>query len=418
MDDNLVSVVAMTGSAICGGVIGAVAQKFLKRGDPRVHVISSELSSVLLSQVDYMEVPSEIAEKMRAMNFDIFGDTNHLPNEGHIFPIGALKHGYYFLKEFRHVVDRAQTSAEEVVRNIPAMNPIELRESIQRLLHEMLILQTLMGMTRRGEFSVFKDGNVIAEAGEKITKLLNDENTETEFEWSYSGQPIPEEGFAGRFFVNLDDAHISFPFRLSNERMRMGVISYLFASLNKTEIQGILNELSTSLARNRNLANDIFFWMRENVDRHSTFVMNTTISNIGGRPLLFSGKGYIEGVLPNGEKLKLECVSEGYSDNSDESNIRRRLKVFQNIGRGLDIAIPVRRYITTEKMLVEGGDQVAVVFRSRDTLDEINGGARLLEQFIAGELKMRLVVENITENKINRVQSDEFVFAPSVNENE
>jgi hypothetical protein len=395
------------GSAGGGAIAGAVVQHLLSKAKPSIHVTSCELSSSLLSRVDYLEMPSGIAKKFNDFHWKLTIDNEQISSTANILPIGYAQENFYFLKEFLPIAEAAQELLKNELNRFKNGNQQVRKESVAKILHDPTVLNALLGDIRRCTFSVFKDVAYL--------KSLEIKDENTILPWAVDDASGVGKGTFGAFTILLEDARINFPFKWEDEKQRMAIVSFLLASLDKDKVPVLLDELLDTLNNDRVTANNIYLWFSENIDLNSTIVCNATINNMGKSPVLFSGKGILEVSLPNKKIVTLPCYSESYSDGTEEEkSVSRTVKVLRQISEFLDIAIPVRRRIITEKILVAGGESQNISLRTDKALNEIPDSMSLLNLYKSKKLTAKLILDKETGKKLQRNQSSSFIFSSSI----
>lgn len=404
---NIINTISMFASAGIGAIIGVLAQQRISRARPSLHVTSCELSSVLLSRVDYLEMPTTIAKKFNSFPWKLTLDEEQISSNANILPIGYAQENYYFLKEFLPIADQASELIKKELTAFEEGEEKKRKESITRLLHNSLILRLLIGKTKRSSFSVFRDA--------RLLESLDISEDNAILPWAIDDASGVGKGTYGAFTIHIQDSRITFPFQWEDEKKRMETISFLLASLHEEAVPTIMRELIEELNEDRATANDVYRWFKDNIDVNSTFVCNVTITNMGKRPALFSGEGLLLINMPDREVLKLPCYSESYTEGTEEEkSVTRTVKVLRAISNYLDIALPVRKKVVTEKLLVPGGDHINITLRTNKAVSEIPEGRSLLSLYKSKKLTAKLQMKRENNTNSSYVESPNFVFSSSV----
>ena len=398
---------SLFGSAATGALIGAIAQQKFARAQPSLHVTSCELSSSLLSRVDYLEMPETISKKFNQFKWKITIDDEQISSTANILPIGYAQENYYFLKEFLPKAETAQDLLKSEMERFKDGNEHVRKNCITKILRNPTVLRALLGKTRRASFSILKDVEFL-----KSMKISSEDAV---LPWAIDDASGVGKGTFGSFTIHIRDARITFPFEWEDEKHRMAVVSFLLASLHEKAVPDLLSELFNDFHEDRAIANDLCIWFNENIDLNSTFVCNATITNMGKSPALFSGKGVLKISLPNGIEKSLPCFSESYTGGTEEEkSVIRTVKVLRHISKLLDIAIPVRRRIVTEKILVPGSEHHNISLRTDKAVYEVPDGASLLNLYKSKKLTAKLVLEQDNGKKTKNIESSTFVFSSSI----
>jgi len=404
---DFVNAVILFGSASVGALVGAIAQKKLASAKLNVYVTSCELSSSLLSHVDYLEMPDRLSKKFSNFNWKFTLDDEQISSTSNILPIGYAQENYYYLQEFMRKTEEAKDLLEKEIERFKSGDEKSRKESVAKILRDPILIRLLVGKIRRAGFSILKDL--------KFIDTLEIKDKCTVFPWVIDDASGVGKGTLGAFTIHIDDARVAFPFQWVDERKRMEIVSFLLASLHEKAVPTILKEMLEELNEDRSNANDIYLWFKENIDLNSTFVCNVAITNTGKASALLSGEGLLTVYLPEGGVLEIPCYAQTYTEGTEEDrSVARTIKVLRHISKLLDIAIPIGKRVVTEKVLVPGGAQRNISLKSRFTIDELSEGEPLLNLYKSRKLEAKLVLyqENGTQLKV--LESERFAFASSI----
>ena len=390
-------------AAILGAWLGAFLQRRHARARPVVFIKNCELSSRLLTRVDYLTMPDAIAAKHSAFRWSLPHEKEFVPSDTTILPLGLAQEELMLLQALLPQLDAAVQKSQRIAATFQGATPQQRKDMVGDFLREQTIVRALMGKILRSSFSVFASSAAI------------DFNQPTQLTWTVDQASGPGKGTLGRFGIQLGSARVSFPFQWPDEEDRMKLISFLIARCDPDAFPKIANEIADELRQDQQSASDLQTWFEANNDLNATLNLSVAISNLGGQPLLASGRSTVVVPLPDRTPLQIECQSEAYSgDTESDAGTKRMIAALKSISQAVDRAIPIRSSVPTEKIMVEAGKSETLTFRSLQSFRELPSGPQLLHLFRCREVNAHLVLRYQTdEGKTIAVESAKFTFGSS-----
>ena len=399
-----IEALVLFGSAAFGAILGVALQRHFSKAKPVVFAKSCELSSTLLSRVDYLSMPDDIADKFSHFRWKLVEESDFIPNETTIIPVGFAQEQLYFIRELIPRLDSALELVKKAKREITATDLEDKKRAISEILTHPLVVRSLQGKTKRQTFSVLKKPPQI------------DFNQPTIFAWAVDDAGGVGKGTLGAFTIHTGISRINFPFRWEDEKERMRIISYLLASCDQQHLPQMFDELNEELAEDRQIATDLQGWLSANIDLNSTLIISVSVSNMGNRPILISHAARLVIPLPDKPPIQIDCQSETFSDETEEERATMKtIKVLKLISRLLDAAIPIRTRIPSERLLVPGSQSTTLTFRSLKAFSELQNGKQLLHLFHCREIDAQLELSFESDGgETKTVKSKKFLFGSSI----
>jgi len=401
---TLVEAMVLFGSAAFAAALGVLLQRYLSKASPVVFAKSCELSSALLSRVDYLSMPDDVADKFSHFRWTLAEESEFIPNETTIIPVGFAQEQLYHLREFVPRLDATIRSLENAKGEAEDSDIETRKQAVSEILSHTLVLRSLQGKTRRQTFSVLQAPPQI------------DVDQPPIFPWAVDDAGGVGKGTLGTYTIHTGSMRHNFPFRWQDEKERMKLVSYLLASCHQQQVPQLLEELRQELVDDRQVATDLQSWLTSNIDVNSTLIISVSVSNMGKRPILMSGAATLVVPIPGKPAIEIACQSETFSDNTEEEHATRRtVKVLKRISQSLDAPIPIRARVPSERLLVSGGEATSMTFRSLKTFDEVPNGTQLLHLFRSREIDAHLEIGFQTDSaRPKTVKSKKFTFGSSI----
>lgn len=397
-------VLALFGSAGAGAALGVVLQSYYSKAKPMVLIKSCELSSRLLSRVDYATMPDDIAKKFHSFRWRTFTKDEFIPSDTSTLPLSVAQETLYFVDEFLPKASEALATLTEARKRFTQGGAAEKRDAIAEIMHRTILHRLILGKTSRNDFSVFAQQDA------------TDYSKPPVLPWAVDDAGGPGKGTYGAYTIHFGSARANFAFSWADEQSRMKRISYILADCDQARVPTIIDETETELKEDRQIATDLQNWFRANNDLSSTLMLTVSLTNLGQKPVLLSREGTVSVPLPGKEPIPIECQSESYSADTEATTATRRtVEALERISEAVDAAIPIRTRVPSDKILVQGNSGSTVVFRSLRTFSDMPEGKQLLSLYASREIDAYFeVCCERGDGKPVAVKSDPFTFGSSI----
>lgn len=362
MDIQTVTISIST--AILGASLAALYNKISAKEKIKSHITSIEFSTRLLSRVDQIELPNDIACKYREFSPWVIPNDGRLKPTSDFVPIGAAQEVHNYIKFFRPKCSAALEKANTAIDYASGKN--DSIECIKTLLHDEMISGLIKGMAGRMEIQS-------STLPETLPKPIFPYERKNQDNYKY-------------FLVKLGEKNQTF---LYNDEYGAKILEYCIASLCcgiKEEIKKIAEKLKEKIQNSLVLASDLDGWFDVNLDKNSTIIVSMHVANLGKLPVLINNSAAIDIRGLDGSVFSVPCISEDFAaDTVSDKSANRIVRSYKEISQALDIPLNIRNKVPLDRTYIGPDSSTNISFRSCVPVSSMNNPDKLIAYYRTDE---------------------------------
>ena len=351
-------------SAVLGASLTALYNKLSNREQIRAYVTSVELSSHILSRVDQVELPTDIAVKYRSFSPWLKLPNCELNESSNVLSIGSAQEALNYLQAFQTVLARAFEKINSLEQDISSV------ESINHFFEDDTLGGLFRGMCARQEMPVVTLPDTLPDC------LVPYE------EGSYEDGEKTHKGI----YISTPTSNQFLHYITTNQKAALLDSIKAICHAVDGQSQKILDAIKDRLTTAKILAYDLEKWFEANLDLNSTIIVSLAISNLGKSPVLLSNYSSLSVKGMDGDQTVIPCISENFNtDTASEQATNTIVKSFATISKLLGVPLHIRSKVPLDRILVNAGEQEVVTFRSVLPICKLPKGKSIISYYKTNE---------------------------------